>query len=37
MAAAVTIAAPMTFVSKTRRHVSASVSARCPRGPIAGV
>ena len=37
IAAAVMRAAPMTFVSKTRRQVSASTSTRRANGPIAGV
>ncbi len=37
MAAAVMRAAPVTFVSNTRRHVSASVSTRRDSGPMAGV
>ena len=37
MAAAVTSAAPVTFVSNTRRHVSASVSTSRANGPMPGV
>src|SRR5262249_58339742 len=36
-AAVVTSAAPVTFVSNTRRQVSTSVSTRRASGPIAGV
>ncbi len=36
-AAAVAMAAPVTFVANVRCHVAASVSARRASGPIAGV